>query len=72
VAKFEEDMFVRAKPIQQISYDNMQDMFFTPGAPRTTIESYLTRMVKHMAGPWAGTLAGAGIYSLYWGYKLFN
>ncbi|KAN0099927.1 FAD/NAD(P)-binding domain containing protein [Hyaloscypha variabilis] len=72
VAKFEEDMFVRAKPIQQISYDNMRDMFFTPGAPRTTIESYLTRMVKHMAGPWAGTLAGAGIYSLYWGYKLFN
>jgi len=72
VAMFEEDMFVRAKPIQQISYDNMQDMFFTPGAPKTTIESYLTRMAKHLAGPVLGTLAGVGIYSYYWGYKLIR
>ncbi|KAE9364814.1 FAD/NAD(P)-binding domain-containing protein [Stipitochalara longipes BDJ] len=72
VVKFEQEMFVRAKPIQQISYDNMQDMFFTPGAPRTTIESYLTRMVKDMAGPVVGALAGTVIYSYYWGFKLFN
>jgi 2-polyprenyl-6-methoxyphenol hydroxylase-like FAD-dependent oxidoreductase len=70
VAKFEEEMFVRMKPVQQISYDNMRDMFFTEGAPRTTIESYLTRMVKHMEGPVIGTLAGAGIYTFYWAIKL--
>ncbi|KAH8758541.1 hypothetical protein F5882DRAFT_417553 [Hyaloscypha sp. PMI_1271] len=72
VAKFEQELFVRAKPVQQISFDNMKDMFFTPGAPRTTIESYLTRMVKHMAGPVVGTLAGAASYAYYWGFKLTN
>ncbi|PMD60427.1 FAD/NAD(P)-binding domain-containing protein [Hyaloscypha bicolor E] len=72
VAKFEQELFVRAKPVQQISFDNMKDMFFTPGAPRTAIESYLTRMVKHMAGPVIGTLAGAAIYTYYWGFKLMN
>jgi 2-polyprenyl-6-methoxyphenol hydroxylase-like FAD-dependent oxidoreductase len=72
VAKFEKELFARMKPVQQISYDNMQDMFFTPGAPRTTIESYLTRLVKHMGGPVLGTLAGVGIYTYYWGYKLLN
>jgi 2-polyprenyl-6-methoxyphenol hydroxylase-like FAD-dependent oxidoreductase len=72
VAKFEKELFARMKPVQQISYDNMQDMFFTPGAPRTTIQSYLTRLVKHMEGPVLGTLAGVGIYAYYWGFRLLN
>jgi 2-polyprenyl-6-methoxyphenol hydroxylase-like FAD-dependent oxidoreductase len=72
IFKFEQELFARAKPVQQISFDNMKDMFLTPGAPRTTIESFLARMVKQMGGPVVGTLAGAAIYTYYWGYKLMN
>jgi 2-polyprenyl-6-methoxyphenol hydroxylase-like FAD-dependent oxidoreductase len=72
LVRFENEMFARMEPVQQISHDNMKDMFFTPGAPRTTIESYLTRMLKHMAGPMVGTLAGVGIYTYYWALKLIS
>ncbi|PMD12339.1 FAD/NAD(P)-binding domain-containing protein [Hyaloscypha hepaticicola] len=69
---FENEMFAKMEPIQQISHDNTKDMFFTPGAPRTTIESYITRYMKHMAGPVVGTLAGVGIYTYYWAWKLLS
>lgn len=72
VAKFEQELFARAKPIQQISVDNMKDMFFTLGAPRTTIDSYLIRMVKQFAGPVVGTVAGAAICTYYWGFRLMS
>ncbi len=69
---FENEMFARMEPVQQISYDNMKDMFFTPGAPSTTIERYITRYMKHTAGPMVGTLAGIGIYTYYWALKLMS
>ena len=41
VKKFEEDMFVRAKKVQQTTYNMQTLMFFTPGAPWTAIERYI-------------------------------
>ncbi|KAF2673218.1 FAD/NAD(P)-binding domain-containing protein [Microthyrium microscopicum] len=37
---FEDDMFRRAAEVQQKTLDMMNFMFFTPGAPYTTIERY--------------------------------
>jgi 2-polyprenyl-6-methoxyphenol hydroxylase-like FAD-dependent oxidoreductase len=72
VVKFEEEMFVRAKASQIVSSANMKDMFFTAGAPRTTIERYLVRMVRHMKGKAFAAVAGIGIYAYFWGFKLLN
>jgi hypothetical protein len=47
-------------------------MFFTAGAPRTTIERYLVRMVRHMKGKAFAAVAGIGIYAYFWGFKLLN
>jgi 2-polyprenyl-6-methoxyphenol hydroxylase-like FAD-dependent oxidoreductase len=72
VVKFEEEMFARAKASQIVSSANMKDMFFTAGAPRTTIERYLVRMVRHMKGKTFAAVAGIGIYAYFWGFKLLN
>jgi 2-polyprenyl-6-methoxyphenol hydroxylase-like FAD-dependent oxidoreductase len=72
VVKFEEDMFVRAKASQTISSASMKDMFFTAGAPRTTIERYLVRMIRHMKGKTFAAVASIGIYAYFWGFKLLN
>jgi 2-polyprenyl-6-methoxyphenol hydroxylase-like FAD-dependent oxidoreductase len=41
IKAFEEDMFLRAKKFQQKSFDMMEAMFFTPGAPNDTIEKWI-------------------------------
>lgn len=38
IARFESAMFARATPVQQLTFDSMNHMFFTPGAPDTSIE----------------------------------
>ena len=43
IKAFEEEMFERAKPVQDISTANMEDMFFTPGAPGSVAERYVRR-----------------------------
>ena len=43
VARFERAMFQRAEPMAKVSKSNMEDMFFTNGAPRTTIDSWVRR-----------------------------
>ncbi|KAG0652535.1 Monooxygenase asqM [Hyphodiscus hymeniophilus] len=49
--RFEEDMAQRAYPSQEWSEQNMEDMFFTVGAPRTVIERYVVRALLHTMGP---------------------
>lgn len=46
VQLFEEEMFQRAKPVAQLSKSNMEDMFFTPGAPHTVVERYVRRAIS--------------------------
>ena len=41
IRAFEEDMFKRATPIQALSNTQMETMFFTPGAPRTSIAGWV-------------------------------
>ena len=41
VKNFEQDMFVRAAQVQDHSNTNMELMFFTPGAPFTTIHKWV-------------------------------
>ncbi|MCJ1454369.1 hypothetical protein MMC28_004722 [Mycoblastus sanguinarius] len=43
VEEFEKEMFPRAAAVQDHSKTNMELMFFTPGAPRTTIDRYVRR-----------------------------
>jgi len=43
VQMFEEEMFKRAKEVARHSTGNMDDMFFTPGAPATVIDRWVRR-----------------------------
>lgn len=76
VAKFEEDMFVRAKRAQEMTDGMMRAMFFTVGAPRTSIESYAIKRLSYgiplsQLHFWRPFLA-AGIYTYYFFFKLFR
>ena len=46
VTLFEEEMFQRAKPVQQLSTANMEDFFFTPGAPGSNVERFVRRSLS--------------------------
>ncbi|KZF25962.1 FAD/NAD(P)-binding domain-containing protein [Xylona heveae TC161] len=45
VKDYEEDMFRRAYRTSAVSHGAMDDFFFTPGAPRSTIERWILRML---------------------------
>ncbi|KAK0108674.1 hypothetical protein ONS95_003466 [Cadophora gregata] len=45
IKAFEEDMFVRAGHAQRITHGMMADMFFTAGAPRSSMQNWLLRRV---------------------------
>jgi len=70
VKSFEDNMFKRAKKVQERSFGNMQDMFFTEGAPRTVIERYIIRDIQSQAGPIFSSVAAILVYVSYWFYKL--
>ena len=54
IQAFEEDMFVRGAAVQEHSRANMEDMFFTPGAPATTVDRYVRRAIAPRG--WVGYL----------------
>lgn len=53
IEAFEEDMFRRGAAVQETSRANMLDMYFTPGAPATTVDRYVRRAI---ATGWVGAL----------------
>lgn len=53
IKTFEEDMFRRGAVVQEMSRANMLDMYFTPGAPATTIDRYVKRA---LSTTWIGAL----------------
>ena len=71
VRTFESEMFDRAKAVQERAYGNMVDMYFTPGAPRTTIERWVLRGLSGTFSGWQHVLAGWIVYAGYFIYKLF-
>ena len=69
---FEKDMFERAFSSQEWSEENMEDMFFTVGAPRTVIEKYVVRFLSHEKGPTKAAFASVFIHVYYWWLKIFK
>lgn len=70
VKSFEEDMFRRAKGVQERSVGNLEDMFLTEGAPRTVIERYVIRAIQSQTWPILGSLVAIPVYIFYWFFKL--
>jgi 2-polyprenyl-6-methoxyphenol hydroxylase-like FAD-dependent oxidoreductase len=46
IESFEQSMFKRAKEVQEMTLDMMNLMYFTPGAPHTSIERYIARAMS--------------------------
>ncbi|KAL4884288.1 hypothetical protein BJY04DRAFT_183302 [Aspergillus karnatakaensis] len=75
VKEFEEEMFGRAAKAQALTRKMTQAMFFTPGAPRSTIESWVVaratydcpESIEKVVKPFLV----AGVYSFYWVFKKF-
>ena len=69
IRDYEVDMFQRAKKAQTLTLGKMNDMYFTPGAPRTSIDSWLLRSVEFQLGPILKPitypLAALGIYGYF-------
>ncbi|MCJ1397228.1 hypothetical protein MMC11_000420 [Xylographa trunciseda] len=72
VKAFEEDMFVRATKTQARTKANMDLMFFTPGAPRTSIENYIIEAVTDDMNVLAGYCVAVLVRSYFWIWKIFN
>jgi 2-polyprenyl-6-methoxyphenol hydroxylase-like FAD-dependent oxidoreductase len=71
VSKYEQEMFVHAHKAMVHTEGSMKDMLFTPGAPRTSIASYISRHAKADLPPWSHPLVTALVYAGFWVYKWF-
>ena len=70
VKTFEQDMFVRATRMQRMSDGRMRDMMFTPGAPRSILETWIMKKVQIDMHPLLVPLVAAGVYLYYFFYRL--
>ncbi|RMY71248.1 hypothetical protein D0863_05282 [Hortaea werneckii] len=75
VQAFEQGMFVRATQTQQMTWNMMEAMFLTPGAPRSSIERYvLTAVVGGSSsgiGSWlAGWVLAPVVYTWFYFFKM--
>lgn len=52
IPAFEEDMFCRGARVHEMSHQNMLDMYFTPGAPATSVDRYVKRALA--SNSWVG------------------
>jgi 2-polyprenyl-6-methoxyphenol hydroxylase-like FAD-dependent oxidoreductase len=71
IIDYEKDMFVHAHKGQKHTEGSMNDMLFTPGAPRTSIESWILRHIKEDTPKWAHPLLTVIVYVGFWVYKWF-
>jgi 2-polyprenyl-6-methoxyphenol hydroxylase-like FAD-dependent oxidoreductase len=71
IVNYETEMFVHAHKAQKHSEGSMNDMLFTPGAPRTSIEPWILRHMKEEIPKWAHPLLTLVVYIGFWVYKLF-
>ena len=71
IIKFEEGMLKRSEKSQRETEANMNDMFFTPGAPRTVVEQSICRVAKEHLHPVLYPFAAAIVYSVYFIYKRY-
>lgn len=71
VQDYEEKMFTNAHKAMKLTEASMNDMLFTPGAPRTSIESWLLRHALGDLPRWAHGLFTVFVYVAFWIYKRF-
>ena len=65
---FEEDMFVRAGHAQRMTHGMMGDMFFTEGAPRSSMQSWLVRRVAFdMKENWWAQIVYPFLWAAFYG-----
>lgn len=71
ISTYESKMFAIAHDGMRHTEGSMNDMLFTAGAPRTTIESWFLRHAKEELPKWSHPLVTAVVYAGYWVYKWF-
>ncbi|KAH7363664.1 hypothetical protein BKA66DRAFT_207472 [Pyrenochaeta sp. MPI-SDFR-AT-0127] len=71
IKTYESKMFTAAHAGMRHTEGSMNDMLFTAGAPRTSIESWVLRHAKEEVPKWAHPLLTAIVYTGYWVYKRF-
>ncbi|KAF2241231.1 FAD/NAD(P)-binding domain-containing protein [Trematosphaeria pertusa] len=71
VIKYENEMLAFAKEGQILTEGSMKDMLFTPGAPRTSIESYILRHMRPEFPAWSHPFLSVLVHTVYFFYKLF-
>lgn len=71
IAQYEKDMFVHAHKAQLLTEGSKNDMFFTPGAPRTSIESWVFRHASQDLPWWSHPFVKMLVYAGFWVYKWF-
>lgn len=69
--RYEKKMFKNAHKAQETTEGTMNDMLFTPGAPRTSIESWILRFAKEELPVWSHSLLTLLVYGVFWVYKWF-
>jgi 2-polyprenyl-6-methoxyphenol hydroxylase-like FAD-dependent oxidoreductase len=72
VRKFEDTMFKRSTRVQQQTYAMMSNMFFSRGAPDTTIEKWVCEAVTSEMNPILGVPISALVYVYYFFFRLFG
>ncbi|KAL9116891.1 MAG: hypothetical protein Q9187_006579 [Circinaria calcarea] len=70
VEAFEKDMFQRAVKVQTTTKCMMEDMYFTKGAPRTSIESYLIHALADENNAFVLFFLRVLVYGYFWFFKL--
>ncbi|KAF2233744.1 tetracycline resistance protein from transposon [Viridothelium virens] len=70
VRQFEEDMFKRAKKTQQHTWNNLELLFLTPGAPRSTIERFIISAASDEIGTLLTPVLAVAVYIYFFFFKL--
>jgi 2-polyprenyl-6-methoxyphenol hydroxylase-like FAD-dependent oxidoreductase len=71
IVRYEKAMFEHAHRAQALTEGSKKDMLLTPGAPRTTIESWILRHIKEEFSVWAHPFLTGLVYVGFWVYKRF-
>ncbi|KAH9842092.1 FAD binding domain [Teratosphaeria destructans] len=72
VRTFEEDLFVRGRKTQQVTYDMMAAIYHTPGSPRRGIERYILKAMTDEMGWWMTMLVTPIVYVWFGVFKMIR
>ncbi|KAI4942594.1 hypothetical protein J4E91_009988 [Alternaria rosae] len=71
IEKYEKEMFRHAHAAQRRTEGAKNAMLFTPGAPRTSIETWILWQAEDQVPRWGKPFVAVVVYVVYWVYKLF-